>query len=85
MALFGPTDPRVRGPGRSAAWMRRGRRAAPIQNRGNVWIVQNPLPCLPCTFEGCERHIGSDSVCLRGAAAEQVLAAVDQALAQTAR
>jgi heptosyltransferase-3 len=51
-----------------------------IQNRGNVWIVQNPLPCLPCTFEGCERHVDSSSVCLEELTAEQVLAAVDQAL-----
>jgi len=51
-----------------------------IQNRGNVWIVQNPLPCLPCTLEGCERHIGSGSVCLQELAAEQVLAAADEAL-----
>lgn len=54
-----------------------------VQNRGNVWIVQNPLPCLPCTFEGCERHIGSASVCLEELSAEQVLLAVDQALADT--
>ena len=64
--------------------MRRGKPAATIQNRGNVWIVQNPLPCLPCTFEGCERHIDSDSVCLEELSAEQVLAAVDQALAKRA-
>ena len=56
-----------------------------IQNRGNVWIVQNPLPCLPCTFEGCERHIASASVCLEELSAGQVLAAVDQALAKTPR
>ena len=34
-------------------------RQRPEQNRGNVWIVQDPLPCLPCTFEGCERNIAS--------------------------
>ena len=82
VALFGPTDPRVWGPwpvgGMDTPWQASGT----IQNRGNVWIVQNPLPCLPCTFEGCERHIGSESICLQELHAEQVLAAADQALAQ---
>jgi heptosyltransferase-3 len=45
--------------------------------------VQNPLPCLPCTFEGCERHIGSASICLEELSADQVLMAVDQALKKT--
>ena len=87
VALFGPMDPRVWGP-----WPAGGTREAinepwaasgTIQNRCNVWIVQNPLPCLPCTFEGCERHIDSSSVCLLELTADQVLAAVDQALART--
>jgi heptosyltransferase-3 len=85
VALFGPGDPRVWGPwpagGLDAPWQA----SAPIQNRGNVWIVQNPLPCLPCTFEGCERHIASASVCLEELGAGAVLAAVDQALAKTPR
>lgn len=80
IALFGPGDPRVWGPwpvgGLSEPWQA----SATIQNRGNVWIVQNPLPCVPCTFEGCERHTGSLSICLQELATEQVLAAVDQAL-----
>ncbi|MBX9825279.1 MAG: glycosyltransferase family 9 protein [Xanthobacteraceae bacterium] len=83
VTLFGPMDPRVWGPwpagGMAEPWAASGT----IQNRGNVWIVQNPLPCLPCTFEGWERHIDSASVCLEELAAEQVLAAVDQALAKT--
>jgi heptosyltransferase III len=82
VTLFGPMDPRVWGPwpagGMSEPWAASGT----IQNRGNVWIVQNPLPCLPCTFEGCERHIDSASVCLEELTADQVLLAVDQALAK---
>jgi heptosyltransferase-3 len=82
VALFGPMDPRVWGPwpvgGLDAPWLASGT----TQNRGNVWIVQNPLPCLPCTFEGCERHIESASVCLGELSAAQVLAAADQALAK---
>jgi heptosyltransferase-3 len=83
VALFGPMDPRVWGPwpigGLAAPWQASGT----IQNRGNVWIVQNALPCLPCTFEGCERHIGSASICLEELSSEQFLQAVDQALAST--
>jgi heptosyltransferase-3 len=80
VVLFGPTDPRVWGPwpvgGLDRPWQARGT----IQNRGNVWVVQNPLPCLPCTFEGCERHINSHSQCLDELTPAQVLAAVDEAL-----
>lgn len=80
VALFGPMDPTVWGPwpvgGLQAPWAARGT----IQRRGNVWVVQNPLPCLPCTFEGCERHLESHSRCLDELAPDQVLAAVDQAL-----
>jgi heptosyltransferase-3 len=85
VVLFGPTDPRLWGPwpreGLQPAWAARGT----IQNRGNVWLVQNPLPCLPCQREGCERHIGSHSQCLDELAPQQVLAAVDQALAGASR
>ena len=52
VALFGPMDPRVWGPwpvgGLTAPWAASGT----IQHQGNIWIVQNPLPCVPCTFEG---------------------------------
>jgi heptosyltransferase-3 len=81
IALFGPMDPRVWGPWPVGGLAEPWQAAATIQNRGNVWIVQNPLPCLPCTFEGCERHIESVSICLEELNAAQVLAAVDRALA----
>jgi lipopolysaccharide heptosyltransferase III len=81
VALYGPTDPRLWGPwpanGLGDGW----NVAGTIQQHGNVWLVQNPLPCLPCQLEGCERHIGSYSQCLEELAVPQVLAAVDQALA----
>jgi heptosyltransferase-3 len=80
VALFGPMDPRVWGPwpvgGLPTPWAASGM----IQHKGNVWIVQNPLPCMPCTFEGCERNTASRSACLDELAPEQVMAAVDQAL-----
>jgi heptosyltransferase-3 len=84
VALYGPTDPRLWGPwpqgGLPDAWDA----ALDIQRRGNVWLVQNPLPCLPCQREGCERHIESDSQCLDDLPLSHVLAAVDEALAEPA-
>jgi heptosyltransferase-3 len=83
VVLFGPMDPRLWGPwpvgGLERPWAARGT----VQRRGNVWVVQNPLPCLPCTFEGCERHIASYSRCLDELTPSQVLLAVDEALAKT--
>ena len=80
VALYGPTDPRIWGP-----WPRDGLRepwaaAGRIQHRGNIWLVQNPLPCLPCQKEGCDRHIASHSQCLDELTSQQVLTAVDEAL-----
>jgi lipopolysaccharide heptosyltransferase III len=81
VALYGPTDPRLWGPwpygGLEASWQAAGT----IQRRGNVWLVQNPLPCLPCQLEGCERRLDSHSQCLDELTIGQVLTAVDQALA----
>jgi heptosyltransferase-3 len=81
VALYGPTDPRRWGPwpvgGLGGAW----EAAGTVQRRGNVWLVQNPQPCLPCQNEGCERRIDSHSRCLDELSPRQVLAAVDQALA----
>jgi heptosyltransferase-3 len=81
VALYGPTDPRVWGPwpagGLDPPWAAAGT----IERRGNVWLVQNPLPCLPCQLEGCNRRLDSHSRCLDELRAAQVIAAVDQALA----
>jgi heptosyltransferase-3 len=81
VALYGPTDPRLWGPwpigGLQQAWLAAGT----TQRRGNVWLVQNPLPCLPCQKEGCGRHVESHSQCLDELRPQQVLAAVDEALA----
>ncbi len=80
VALYGPTSPRLIGPwpvgGLEEPWSHAGT----IQHRSNVWVVQNPLPCLPCEKLGCEGHLDSRSQCLDELSAQQVLAAVDQAL-----
>lgn len=80
VALFGPTDPRLWGPwpagGMDAPWAATGR----VQQRGNVWLVQNTLPCAPCQLEGCERRLESYSACLDELSPAQVIGAVEQAL-----
>ena len=82
VALYGPTDPRLWGPwpvgGLDTMWAAAGA----IQRRGNVWLLQHAYPCTPCQLEGCERRLGSYSQCLDDLPAEQVIAAVDQALAK---
>ncbi len=83
VALYGPTDPRRFGPWPRTGLERPWDAAGTIQRRRNVWLVQNPLPCLPCQNEGCERRIDSHSRCLDELLPQQVLAAVDQALATT--
>ena len=81
VALFGPSDPRVWGPWPAGGLERPWAASGTIQRRGNVWLVQNPLPCLPCRQEGCDRRLDSHSQCLDELSADQVLDAVDQALA----
>ena len=85
VALYGPTDPRLWGPWPAGGLGEPWAAAATIQNRGNVWLVQNPPSCpwsiLPCQQEGCERHLDSYSRCLDELTVSQVLSAVDGALA----
>ncbi len=81
VAIYGPTDPRLWGPWPAGGLHSMWDASRMIQNRGNVWLVQNPLPCMPCQLEGCERHIDSHSACLDELRPAQVLTAIDQALA----
>src|SRR5579871_383883 len=81
IALFGPTDPRLWGPVPAGGLDPMWEAAGTVQRRKNVWLVQHPLPCLPCQNEGCERHIASFSKCLDELRPAQVLRAVDDALA----
>jgi heptosyltransferase-3 len=82
VALYGPTDPRLWGPWPSGGLDPPWAAAGTIQTRGNVWLVQNPLPCLPCQQEGCLRRIDSHSQCLDELTVGRVLDAVDAALAR---
>jgi heptosyltransferase-3 len=83
IALFGPTDPRQWGPvpagGLDPMWDADGT----IQRRKNVWLVQHPLPCLPCRNEGCERHVASFSKCLDELQPARVMEAAEVALAMS--
>jgi heptosyltransferase III len=81
VALFGPTDPRLWGPWPAGGLREPWATAGTIQRRGNVWLVQNPLPCMPCQQEGCERYIDSFSACLDKLSPRSVLQAVEEALA----
>jgi heptosyltransferase-3 len=81
VALYGPTDPRLWGPwpvgGLTEPWAA----TAPVQRRGNVWLVQHAFACTPCQLEGCERRLESYSACLDALPVEQVMQALDEALA----
>ena len=85
VALFGPTNPVKWGPwpaGSDAAidpWRLRG-----SQSAANVALVQGAGPCVPCGFEGCERHVQSASECLTSLRAATVIAALDQLLSRSA-
>jgi heptosyltransferase III len=80
IALFGPTDPRLWGPVPAGGLDPMWEAAGTVQRRKNVWLVQHPLPCLPCQGEGCERHVASFSRCLDELQLAQVLRTVDEAL-----
>jgi heptosyltransferase-3 len=83
VAIFGPVSPHGIGPWPIGGLLEPWARAGTIQNRANAWVVQNPLPCMPCDLLGCERHLESRSACLDELTVEQVLRAVDQALLRT--
>jgi heptosyltransferase III len=84
VALYGPTSPRLIGPWPVGGLAQPWHHVGTIQHRGNVWVVQNPLPCLPCEKLGCEGHLDSRSQCLDELSVAQVLTAVDQALNRVA-
>ncbi len=82
VALFGPSNPVKWGPwpasfeGDASPWQMRG--SARV---GNVFLVQGEKECVPCMFEGCDRHIDSLSECLQRLPAKRVIAAADALMA----
>jgi heptosyltransferase-3 len=84
VAIYGPASPHGMGPWPVGGLERPWARAGTIQNRGNVWVVQNPLPCMPCDRLGCDNHLASRSDCLDTLPPAQVLRAVDLALGSAA-
>lgn len=74
IALFGPSNPVKWGPwpqGHPAAvnpWRQLG-----DQRNGNVQLVQGRAACVPCGYEGCERHVDSRSDCLLAIPAQSVI------------
>jgi heptosyltransferase-3 len=80
VAIYGPASPHAMGPWPVGGLQQPWARAGTIQHRGSVWLVQNPLPCMPCDRLGCDNHLQSRSQCLDELPVRQVLHAVDQAL-----
>jgi heptosyltransferase-3 len=86
VALFGPSNPVVWGP-----WPRNWKdEPSPYAMRGtqlraNVALVQGAGDCVPCLQEGCDRHVASDSECLRSLPAARVIEAIETLLRTSGR
>lgn len=85
IALFGPSNPVKWGPwpkdwpAGQSPWTFIG-----SGRQGNVRLIQGPGECVPCLFEGCNRHLDSDSQCLLDITVEQVIAAARSLMLETA-
>jgi heptosyltransferase-3 len=82
VALFGPSHPIAWGPwpqgfraAASTPWLMK----APLQQIGNVWLVQGTGDCVPCLQEGCDRHLDSRAACLDELDPQRVIDVVDAA------
>ena len=84
VAVYGPTDPRRWGPWPEQGLDRPWDASGTIQRRGNVWLIQTPLPCMPCQREGCLRCVTSYSLCLDEMPAERVTGVLDEVLVSAA-
>lgn len=74
LAIFGPTNPQRWAPWPAGATTQPIRfvRRSPMQQAGNVTLLQGPQDCVPCGRAGCEDHRGSSSDCLQGITAQHV-------------
>jgi heptosyltransferase-3 len=81
IALYGPTNPVKWGPWPSGyekninPFLRVG-----SQKVNNICLLQGQTECVPCDFEGCDRHRQSHSRCLDTLLSERVERAIRQAL-----
>jgi heptosyltransferase-3 len=77
VALFGPSNPVKWGPWPSARVELRSpwgmSSSDGLQIEGNVALLQDTLPCVPCLQEGCERRLDSESACLRNISTKRVI------------
>lgn len=84
VAIYGPVDPRIMGPWPVGGLNRPWDAAGQSQQRGNVWLVQNPQSCpfhiLPCERMGCDDRLDGRAQCLDELTAERVLSTADAAL-----
>ncbi len=80
VSMYGPTDPRRWGPWPASGLAKPWNSQGSVQRRGNIWLVQYPLPCMPCRLEGCLRKVTSHSLCLDEMPLEPVLSAAEEAL-----
>lgn len=81
IALFGPSNPVRWGPWPAGwpagqePWLHVG-----SARRGNVYLLQGEGTCVPCGFEGCDRHRDSESRCLTEMDVSRVIDAAAQLL-----
>lgn len=65
LAVFGPTNPVRWGPWpRAPHIQQRYVQRAERQSIHNITVLQNSMPCVPCSKAGCENHTLSRSDCL---------------------
>ena len=82
VALFGPSNPVKWGPwpkGQNlvkSPWSMGT--ANGIQLQKNVMLLQDTVDCVPCMNEGCDRHLSSDSECLKNINTNRVIDAVEK-------
>ena len=81
IALLGPTNPLTWGPwpkthtALSNPWHALG-----DQSCGNVLLLQGSAACVPCSNEGCDRHVASYSDCLVNLPPTRVINALQKSL-----
>lgn len=84
LAVFGPTNPMRWAPWpASAEEPVRFARVVPVQQIGNVTVLQSSKPCVPCGRAGCDDHRDSRTDCLPDISPQRVLDEASRLLAQS--